>query len=232
MATNNVNDEDVIPSWKIKKAYEICMKDPKLAKYFNDAPAGARQYIALEFYCTVFSREVNDNLCAKYQQEVEEDLAREDVWYLAENDPNSASKTHFRKLYVEMSKKVENGDRDKQDGVDENTMSDDKVAVCRRETDKKKSEEGNTKIIWNSFFSNPHDKIKALACIVFGLGALILVLSMLIALGLVVANVGFVLIVIFYGVPAALFLWFFCLFLYTWGQLVEDVAAIRKRLEA
>ncbi len=95
MARNNVNDEDVIPSWKIKKAYEICMKDPKLAKYFNDVPAGARQYIALEFYCTVFSGEVNDNLCVKYQQEVEEDLTREDVRYLAENDPNSAFRVHF-----------------------------------------------------------------------------------------------------------------------------------------
>ncbi len=110
MATNNVNDEDVIPSWKIKKAYEICMKDPKLAQYFNDAPEGARQYIALEFYCTVFSGEVNDNLCAKYQQEVEEDLTREDVRYLAENDPNSASRMHFRQLYVEISKKAEKSD--------------------------------------------------------------------------------------------------------------------------
>ncbi len=107
MSSNEVNDVDVIPSAKIKEAYEICMKDPKLTKYFNDAPAGARQYIALMFYCTVFNDELNDDLCARYQAEVEEELTREDVLYLAENESDPITKMHFRRLYVAMAKAEE-----------------------------------------------------------------------------------------------------------------------------
>ncbi len=104
MASNEVTDADVIPSSKIKEAYEICMKDPRLEEYFNAAPMGARQYIALMFYCTIFSHELTDELRAKYQTEVEEELTREDVLYLAENEMDPVSKTHFRRLYVAMSK--------------------------------------------------------------------------------------------------------------------------------
>lgn len=101
----NVEDEGVIPAAKIQEAHAVCMQDPKLAKYFNDAPYGAKQYIALMFYCTVFSEEVDDDLCAKYQQEVEEDLSCEDALYLATRDANPITKAHFRELYLLLKKK-------------------------------------------------------------------------------------------------------------------------------
>lgn len=101
----NVEDEGVIPAAKIQKAHAVCMQDPRLAKYFNDAPYGAKQYIALMFYCTVFSEEVDDDLCAQYQQEVEEDLTCEDALYLATRDANPISKAHFRELYLALKKK-------------------------------------------------------------------------------------------------------------------------------
>ena len=107
MADVNATEPDVIPVEKIKEAHAICMRDPKLAKYFEDAPAGAREYIALMFYCTVFSDELNDDLCAKYQQEVEADLTRDDVLYLATHETNPISKTHFRELYVAMTQTEE-----------------------------------------------------------------------------------------------------------------------------
>ncbi len=107
MADVNATEPDVIPVEKIKEAHAICMRDPKLAKYFEDAPAGAREYIALMFYCTVFSDELSDDLCAKYQQEVEADLTRDDVLYLATHETNPISKTHFRELYVEMTQAEE-----------------------------------------------------------------------------------------------------------------------------
>ncbi len=107
MANVQSTEPDVIPVEKIKEAHAICMRDPKLAKYFEDAPAGAREYIALMFYCTVFSDELSDDLCAKYQQEVETDLTRDDVLYLATHETNPISKTHFRELYVEMTQAEE-----------------------------------------------------------------------------------------------------------------------------
>ena len=102
-----MSDNDVIPEDKIREAHAKCMQDPALAKYFNDAPPGAKQYIALMFYCTVFSGEVDDDLCAKYQQEVEEDLTRDDALYLATRDTNPISKAHFRQLYLELKRAEE-----------------------------------------------------------------------------------------------------------------------------
>lgn len=101
---NDPNDDGVIPASKIKEAHAICMQDPRLARYFDDAPQGARQYIALMFYCTVFSGEVDDASRARYQQEVEEELTREDALYLATHETNPISKAHFRELYVALSK--------------------------------------------------------------------------------------------------------------------------------
>ena len=100
--SENENDA-VIPEEKIREAHARCMQDPNLAKYFEEAPPGARQYIALMFYCTVFRDEVSDEQCELYQAEVEEDLTKEDLLYLATHERNLESKAHFRELYVEMS---------------------------------------------------------------------------------------------------------------------------------
>ena len=92
----------VIPEDKIRAAHARCMQDPALAKYFQEAPPGAKQYIALMFYCTVYQDEIDDAKCEIYQAEVEEDLTKEDLLYLATHERNPESKTHFRELYVEM----------------------------------------------------------------------------------------------------------------------------------
>lgn len=95
-------NDNVIPEDKIREAHARCMQDPALAKYFDEAPPGARQYIALMFYCTVFQDEVDDDKCALYQAEVEEDLTKEDLLYLATHERNLESKSHFRELYVDL----------------------------------------------------------------------------------------------------------------------------------
>ena len=95
-------NDKVIPEDKIRAAHAKCMQDPALAKYFDDAPQGARQYIALMFYCTVYQDELSDEACALYQSEVEEELTKEDLLYLATHERNPESKAHFRELYVEM----------------------------------------------------------------------------------------------------------------------------------
>lgn len=94
--------DGVIPESKIREAHAKCMEDPQLAKYFNDAPQGAKEYIALMFYCTVFQNEVDDGLYATYQKEVEEEMSREDLLYLATHDRNPQSKAHFRDLLAKM----------------------------------------------------------------------------------------------------------------------------------
>lgn len=94
--------DGVIPESKIREAHAKCMEDPLLAKYFNDAPQGAKEYIALMFYCTVFQDEVDDDLYATYQKEVEEEMSREDLLYLATHDRNLQSKAHFRDLLAKM----------------------------------------------------------------------------------------------------------------------------------
>lgn len=98
-----MSENDVIPEDKIREAHAKCMQDPALAKYFDEAPPGARQYIALMFYCTVFQDEVDDAKCELYQSEVEEDLTKEDLLYLATNERNLESRAHFRELYVKMA---------------------------------------------------------------------------------------------------------------------------------
>ena len=95
--------DGVIPESKIREAHAKCMEDPQLAKYFNDAPQGAKEYIALMFYCTVFQDEVDDGLYATYQKEVEEEMSREDLLYLATHDRNPQSKAHFRELLAKMA---------------------------------------------------------------------------------------------------------------------------------
>lgn len=100
-----MTDEDtdgVIPESKIREAHAKCMEDPELAKYFNDAPQGAKEYIALMFYCTVFQNEVDDGLYETYQKEVEEELTREDMLYLATHDRNPQTKAHFRDLLAQV----------------------------------------------------------------------------------------------------------------------------------
>ena len=108
----NAEEEGIIPAEKIQEAHAICMQDPKLATYFNEAPYGAKQYIALMFYCTVFSGEVDDDLCAKYQQEVEEDLTRDDALYLATRDTN-----HFKGTFPPTLSGVEEGGGGSGDGA-------------------------------------------------------------------------------------------------------------------
>lgn len=95
-------NDGVIPESKIREAHAKCMQDPALARYFEDAPPGAKQYIALMFYCTVFQAEVDDEKCVAYQAEVEADLTKDDLLYLATHERNLESKAHFRELYVEM----------------------------------------------------------------------------------------------------------------------------------
>lgn len=95
-------NDGVIPESKIREAHAKCMQDPALASYFENAPQGAKQYIALMFYCTVFQDEVDDEKCAAYQAEVEAELTKDDLLYLATHERNLESKAHFRELYVEM----------------------------------------------------------------------------------------------------------------------------------
>ena len=77
--------EDVIPVEDFQQAIQECRKDPAMNAYFENAPAGARLFIGLQFYAHVFSETVSE---AQYQQclsEIEPDLGVSDLDYLMAN---------------------------------------------------------------------------------------------------------------------------------------------------
>ncbi len=248
MSANEVTDADVIPSAKIKQAYEICMKDPKLAKYFNEAPAGARQYIALMFYCTVFNEELNDELCAKYQAEVEEELTREDVLYLAENESDPITKMHFRRLYVAMAK-AEEAQKVEETSFADETSAEKMAASTRTQVGQgvvvtgtprggRSYEDTGDKWV----FSHVHKRIKNLARAIFWIG---FALSLLIPFGgvtlggeKIVRGVdmgeGFGILAASLLISGLLsfFFWLITVPIYAFGQLLEDTARIRRKLDA
>ncbi len=86
---------EVIPEWKIKHAWAQCMKDPKLNLYFSNAPYGAKQYVALAFYCKVFADEVTESKYRTYVSEVESEMGADDMKYVARNDDDAGARRYF-----------------------------------------------------------------------------------------------------------------------------------------
>ncbi len=86
---------DVIPEWKIKHAWAQCMKDARLSAYFSNAPYGAKQYVALAFYCKVFADEVNEAKYRVYVSEVEAQMDAEDMKYVALRDDDNGARRYF-----------------------------------------------------------------------------------------------------------------------------------------
>ncbi|MCQ2389306.1 MAG: hypothetical protein MJ138_06300, partial [Kiritimatiellae bacterium] len=92
---------EVIPEWKIKHAWAQCMKDPKLNLYFTNAPYGAKQYVALAFYCKVFADEVTEAKYKTYVSEVEAEMGPDDMKYVARNDDDAGARRYFAERLAE-----------------------------------------------------------------------------------------------------------------------------------
>ncbi len=86
-----VDKTDIIPEAKLREACAKCMQHAKHARYFNDAPQGAKQYIALVFYETIFPDDLTEEVSEQCFKEVVQGLGAEDLQYLiaSEKDPRT-----------------------------------------------------------------------------------------------------------------------------------------------
>lgn len=99
-----MNECDIIPEEKIKEAVAKCTANPRYADYFNDAPPAAKEYIALQFYCTVFGADVTDEQRELYMGEVEEDLSIDDVHYLLAHESDPGMRERLNQLLSALKK--------------------------------------------------------------------------------------------------------------------------------
>ena len=82
---------ELIPEAKLREACAKCMQHAKHARYFNEAPPGAKQYIALVFFETVFPDDLTEEVSEQCFKEVMQGLGEEDLQYLiaCEKDPRT-----------------------------------------------------------------------------------------------------------------------------------------------
>ena len=90
-----VDKTDIIPEAKLREACAKCMQHAKHARYFNDAPQGAKQYIALVFYETIFPDDLTEEVSEQCFKEVVQGLGAEDLQYLIANEKDPRTRDVF-----------------------------------------------------------------------------------------------------------------------------------------
>ena len=86
---------DIIPEWKVREACAQCMKQADHARYFNEAPQGAKQYIALVFYETVYPNDLTEELSEQCFNEVLQELSAGDLLYLISREKDARTRDMF-----------------------------------------------------------------------------------------------------------------------------------------
>ena len=86
---------DIIPEWKVREACAKCTESEKHARYFNEAPAGAKQYIALVFYETVFPNDLSEEVSEQCFKEVLQELNADDLLYLVAHEVDPRTRDVF-----------------------------------------------------------------------------------------------------------------------------------------
>ena len=82
----------------LQQAVETFLQNPTWAEYYDNAPSGAKEVIALEFYGSTSQDAHNDQERKDVLKEVLENLDDEDKAYLAENSPNPNERAFYRKM--------------------------------------------------------------------------------------------------------------------------------------
>ena len=82
---------------KLQEAIEGFLENPFWAGYYDAAPSGAKEIIALEFYMSSNERAHNDPEAQSVLEECREALEKDDVAYLAQNSPNPYERALYRK---------------------------------------------------------------------------------------------------------------------------------------
>ena len=82
----------------LQQAVETFLQNPTWAEYYDNAPSGAKEVIALEFYGSTSQDAHNDQERKDVLKEVLENLDDDDKAYLAENSPNPNERAFYRKM--------------------------------------------------------------------------------------------------------------------------------------
>ena len=83
---------------ELQKSIERFLENPFWADYYDVAPSGAKEIIALGFYMSSSERAHNDPEAQSVLEECRAALEREDVAYLAQNSPNPYERAYYRKM--------------------------------------------------------------------------------------------------------------------------------------
>lgn len=87
----------MIDETKLEQAVEAFLQNPVWADYYGNAPSGAKEIIALEFYSS--ENDVDDDAeFDELEKECREALEAEDLQYLAEKSPNANERSFYAKM--------------------------------------------------------------------------------------------------------------------------------------
>ena len=82
---------------ELRKTIESFLENPFWAGYYDAAPSGAKEIIALGFYMSSSERAHNDPEAQSVLEECRKALDEEDISYLARNSPNPYERALYRK---------------------------------------------------------------------------------------------------------------------------------------
>ena len=101
-----INEEDVISSIR------LFIKGPKWSKIYGEAPDGARNRIALNFYWSACKDKPGFDRAAylSLRSKLEESLTWDDIEYLISTTENDLARNHYRQLLSALNAKDGKGD--------------------------------------------------------------------------------------------------------------------------
>ena len=82
---------------ELRKTIGSFLENPFWAGYYDAAPSGAKEIIALGFYMSSSERAHNDPEAQSVLEECRRALEKEDISYLAQNSPNPYERALYRK---------------------------------------------------------------------------------------------------------------------------------------
>lgn len=82
---------------ELQESIERFLENSFWADYYDAAPSGAKEIIALGFYMSSSERAHNDPEAQSVLEECRRALEKEDISYLAQNSPNPYERAFYRK---------------------------------------------------------------------------------------------------------------------------------------
>jgi len=87
----------MIDEKKLEEALEDFLSMPGWAKYYGNAPSGAKEYIATAFYASKNPKEAESEEFKKLENEISDALDKEDLEYLIANTSSAQERFELKK---------------------------------------------------------------------------------------------------------------------------------------